>query len=212
MPSRPRISAFADGSRARACLVRPKWLDGQKLGDRGEPTRRFTFGWMVMKLRMDEIETPIGVLRLVADADALCALGFADCWPSLDRALRQRFGEISLTCEANPSEAAERLRAYFAGELSALDGMAVNIEGTSFQRSVWRALRAIPVGRTASYSEIAREIGSPRAVRAVGAANGSNPVSIVVPCHRVIRSDGSLCGYGGGLERKRWLLQHEARA
>jgi methylated-DNA-[protein]-cysteine S-methyltransferase len=160
---------------------------------------------------MDEIETPIGALRLVAHEDALCALGFLDHWPSLDRALRQRFGEISLHHEANPNDASERLRAYFAGELLALDGLAVNAGGTSFQRKVWAALRDIPPGRTASYSEIAQDIGSPRAVRAVGAANGSNPVSIVVPCHRVIRADGSLCGYGGGLERKRWLLQHEVR-
>lgn len=162
-----------------------------------------------MNLRMDEIETPIGALRLVAHEDALCGLGFLDHWPGLERDLRQRFGEISFRREANPNGASERVRAYFAGELSALDGVAVNAGGTSFQRKVWAALREIPLGRTASYSEIARQIGSPRAVRAVGAANGSNPVSIVVPCHRVIRADGSLCGYGGGLERKRWLLQHE---
>ena len=83
--------------------------------------------------------------------------------------------------------------------------------GTPFQRKVWSALRDIGVGRTASYSEVAKAVGSPSAVRAVGAANGANPIPIVIPCHRVIGADGSLCGYGGGLERKRWLLRHEAQ-
>jgi methylated-DNA-[protein]-cysteine S-methyltransferase len=166
---------------------------------------------MVMNLKTDEIETPIGALLLVAFEDALCALGFLDRWPGLDRALRQRFGAVRLQPEKNPNGASDRLRAYFAGDLAALDQLRVNAGGTPFQQQVWAALRAIPVGRTTSYSDIARAIGSPRAVRAVGAANGSNPVSIVVPCHRVIRVDGRLCGYGGGIQRKRWLLQHEAQ-
>ena len=166
---------------------------------------------MVMNLKTDEIETPIGALLLVAFEDALCALGFLDRWTGLDRALRQRFGAFRLDREPNPNGASDRLRAYFAGDLAALDHLRVNAGGTPFQQQVWAALRAIPVGRTASYSDIARAIGSPRAVRAVGAANGSNPVSIVVPCHRVIRADGHLCGYGGGIQRKRWLLQHEAQ-
>jgi methylated-DNA-[protein]-cysteine S-methyltransferase len=165
-----------------------------------------------MNLRMDEIETPIGALRLVASGEALCAVGFVDRWDRLLRALEQRFGEVRLLRERNPAGVSARLIAYFAGELPALDGLPVETGGTSFQQKVWAALREIEVGRTASYSEVARAIGSPAAVRAVGAANGSNPISIVIPCHRVIRSDGSLCGYGGGIERKRWLLQHEARA
>jgi methylated-DNA-[protein]-cysteine S-methyltransferase len=86
----------------------------------------------------------------------------------------------------------------------------VDLGGTAFQQRVWAALREIPAGRTVSYGEIAAAVGSPTAVRAVGAANGRNPVPIVVPCHRVIRADGNLCGYGGGIERKRWLLEHEA--
>ncbi len=165
-----------------------------------------------MNLRMDEIETPIGALRLVASGEALCAVGFVDRWDRLLRALEQRFGEVRLLRERNPAGASARLRAYFAGELPALDGLPVQTGGTPFQQKVWAALREIDIGRTASYSEVARAIGAPAAVRAVGAANGSNPISIVIPCHRVIRSDGSLCGYGGGIERKRWLLQHEARA
>src|SRR5258708_9659938 len=156
-----------------------------------------------MNLRMDEIETPIGALRLVASEEALCAVGFVDRWDRLLRALEQRFGEVRLLRERNPAGVSARLIAYFAGELPALDGLPVETGGTSFQQKVWAALREIEVGRTASYSEVARAIGSPAAVRAVGAANGSNPISIVIPCHRVIRSDGDLCGYGGGAAPQR---------
>jgi methylated-DNA-[protein]-cysteine S-methyltransferase len=165
-----------------------------------------------MTLRMDDIETPIGTLRLVANDDALCAVGFVDRWDGLQQALEERFGNARLQRERNPNGASARLEAYFAGELLALEGLPVQTGGTPFQRKVWAALRRISVGSTASYSDVARAVGSPAAVRAVGSANGSNPISIVIPCHRVIRADGSLCGYGGGIERKRWLLKHEAKA
>ena len=165
-----------------------------------------------MKLKMDEIETPIGTLRVAAFEGGLCAVGFADRWAAVATALQRRFGEVCLERQADPGGAMSRLAAYFAGDLSALDELRVDAGGTAFQRKVWSVLRTIPAGRTASYSDVARAIGSRAALRAVGAANGSNPISIVVPCHRVIRADGSLCGYGGGLERKRWLLQHERAA
>ena len=114
--------------------------------------------------------------------------------------------------DAAPFAAArEQLDAYFAGELAEFD-LPLAPEGTEFQRRVWDALRRIPYGKTVSYAELARMIGKSEAVRAVGAANGRNPISIIIPCHRVIGADGSLVGYGGGLERKRWLLQHEAVA
>ena len=103
------------------------------------------------------------------------------------------------------------LRDYFDGDLAALDWIEVDTGGTTFQRSVWMQLRCISPGETASYHDVAAAIGAPSAVRAVGAANGANPVGIVIPCHRVIRSDGALGGYGGGLDRKRWLLDHERR-
>ncbi|HKD43470.1 MAG TPA: methylated-DNA--[protein]-cysteine S-methyltransferase [Myxococcaceae bacterium] len=164
-----------------------------------------------MNLRMDEIETPIGNLRLVAAGDALCAVAFVDRWSGLEEDLRRRFAGAPLRRERNPGGASKCLEAYFAGELLALDGLRVDTGGTPFQRKVWSALRDIGVGRTASYSEVAKAVGSPSAVRAVGAANGANPIPIVIPCHRVIGTDGSLCGYGGGLERKRWLLSHEAQ-
>lgn len=103
----------------------------------------------------------------------------------------------------------DQLRSYFAGELQAFD-MPLALEGTPFQCAVWAALRQVPYGATISYAELARRVGQPGAARAVGSANGRNPVGIVVPCHRVIAADGTLGGYGGGLERKRWLLDHEA--
>jgi methylated-DNA-[protein]-cysteine S-methyltransferase len=104
------------------------------------------------------------------------------------------------------------LSAYFAGHVESIDTLAIATGGTTFQRRVWSALRAIPAGRTVSYQALAAAIGHPRAVRAVGAANGANPIGIVVPCHRVVGTDGSLTGYGGGLDRKRWLLSHEGVA
>ena len=100
---------------------------------------------------------------------------------------------------------------YFAGHLDALDSVEVELRGTPFQRRVWTALRAIPAGTVISYAELAQRIAAPRAVRAVGGANHQNPVAIVVPCHRVIGKSGELIGYGGGLERKKWLLDHEQR-
>jgi methylated-DNA-[protein]-cysteine S-methyltransferase len=103
------------------------------------------------------------------------------------------------------------MKRYFAGDLAAIDELPVRTAGTPFQRDVWRALRAIPHGTTVSYAKLAEQVGRPNAVRAVGLANGSNPIGVVVPCHRVVGSNGSLTGYGGGIERKRWLLQHEIR-
>jgi methylated-DNA-[protein]-cysteine S-methyltransferase len=102
------------------------------------------------------------------------------------------------------------VEAYFGGDLTAFDAVVVKTGGTVFQQAVWAALRAIPAGETRSYGQLAAAIGSPRAVRAVGLANGSNPVGVIVPCHRVIGANGTLTGYAGGLERKRWLLAHEA--
>jgi methylated-DNA-[protein]-cysteine S-methyltransferase len=112
---------------------------------------------------------------------------------------------------AAPKSIVKVLNAYFAGELDALNDVPVATGGTEFQRKVWRALRMIPAGATMSYGELAAKIGRPSASRAVGAANGSNPVAIVVPCHRVIGANGTLTGYGGGLPRKRWLLDHERK-
>jgi methylated-DNA-[protein]-cysteine S-methyltransferase len=168
-----------------------------------------------IELLIDRLDTPIGELGIAADAAGrLCAVEWTDQGDRLERSLRLQYGPrgFSLTPAKNPARLTAALDAYFRGDLDAIDGLAVAARGTDFQRSVWRALRRIPCGETTSYGALAQRIGRPTAVRAVGHANGANPVSIVVPCHRVIGSDGSLTGYGGGIERKRWLLAHEQRA
>lgn len=161
-------------------------------------------------LEMVEKEYGLGKLFLVFRDGRLCALEFGDPGPGKLAALHHRFGERELRPGPGNPVILDRLDAYFAGDLRAIDPIPVDLWGTSFQQRVWGELRKIPPGRTISYLDLARAIDRPGAVRAVGRANGANPVSIVVPCHRVIASDGSMCGYGGGIERKRWLLGHEA--
>jgi methylated-DNA-[protein]-cysteine S-methyltransferase len=149
-----------------------------------------------------EIESPVGPLRLVGDAAGLRRLDFVGGSGGREAPA----GWIRAEEPLRP--AIDQLRAYFAGTLRAFD-LPLVPEGTAFQQRVWSCLRAIPYGATTSYGEIALRIGSPRACRAVGMANGQNPISIVIPCHRVIGKDGSLVGYGGGLEVKRRLLALE---
>jgi methylated-DNA-[protein]-cysteine S-methyltransferase len=160
-------------------------------------------------LFLDRVETPIGRLLLVADGRGrLRMLEFADK-PERWRPEFKRAGE-TMTKTSNPSGLSRKLTDYFKGDVAALDSIKTECAGTAFQRSVWAMLRRIPVGSTTSYGALARKLGKPQAMRAVGLANGANPIAIVVPCHRVVGSDGSLTGYGGGIERKRWLLDHEA--
>jgi methylated-DNA-[protein]-cysteine S-methyltransferase len=163
---------------------------------------------------LDHVRTPIGRFALVADEEGrLRAAGFTDGHARMERSLRIGSGcDRPLVPASNPGGLSAALAAYFDGDLSVLDRLPVETGGTPFQRDVWRALRRIPCGETRSYGQLAREIGRPKAVRAVGLANGSNPIGVVVPCHRVIGSDGSLTGYGGGIERKQWLLAHEHAA
>ena len=162
-----------------------------------------------MTLEIAEFHSPIGTIVLAVRDGTLTALVFAEGWPDRRARLVKRFGDVDLRGAADPAGVSGRLAAYFAGDLGALDAIPVDPGGTPFQRRVWAALRTIPPGETVSYQTLARRIGAPTAVRAVGAANGDNPVGIVVPCHRVIGADGSLTGYAGGIERKRWLLTHE---
>jgi methylated-DNA-[protein]-cysteine S-methyltransferase len=157
-----------------------------------------------MDLLLDVLESPLGPVALASDGRALVALEF--CAPGqLEARLRARLGAAA----ADPLGLATRARAYFDGDLGALALVPVDGGGTPFQRRVWAALREIPAGATRSYGEIAARLRAPGASRAVGLANGRNPVAIAVPCHRVIGAGGSLTGYAGGLERKRWLLAHE---
>lgn len=167
----------------------------------------------VLRLLVDRMETPIGELLVAADGSGrLRAVEWADQEHRFRRALRLHYGERGFAAEpaTDPAGLCTALRAYFTGRLDAVDGLPVATGGTAFQLAVWRALREIPCGGTITYRVLAGRIGRPAAVRAAGYANGANPVSIVVPCHRVVGSDGSLTGYGGGVGRKRWLLAHEA--
>lgn len=147
---------------------------------------------------------------MVTREGVLCALEFQACEARLRLHLARRFGGTEPRRRAGrPSEAAARLRAYLDGALDTFDGLAIDTGGTPFQRRVWAALRRIPRGTTTTYGELAREIGDAGEARAVGLANSQNPVAIAIPCHRVIGADGRLTGYAGGLDRKRWLLEHE---
>ena len=157
------------------------------------------------------VHTPIDSLTLAARNGRLCLLHFGAKEMPIRATLKRWYPEESIQPGPDPAGAATALAKYFSGDLDVLERIDVEMNGTPFQQRVWAALRTIPAGKTASYSEIAELIGAPAAVRAVGAANGANPVAIVVPCHRIIGSSGALTGYGGGLKRKEWLLRHEGR-
>lgn len=164
-------------------------------------------------LTLDRIATPVGEVLLVTDGDgAVRALDFADYEPRMMRLLGRHAPDVELVAGQAPGAVRDAVEAYFAGDARALDGLTVRTGGTEFQRSVWAALRAIPAGETRSYGQLAAAVGSPKAVRAAGLANGQNPIAVIVPCHRVIGANGTLTGYAGGLERKRWLLAHEGVA
>lgn len=181
---------------------------------RGSETNRRRMD-KILQLLMSRLETPIGEMVVVADHDGnLRAVDWTDHETRMHRFLRHHYGEDGFRLEQmdNLNGLTDAIRSYFAGDLSAIDHLPVQTGGTPFQREVWRALRQIPCGTTVSYATLAERIGRPTAVRAVGLANGSNPVGVIVPCHRVIGANGSLTGYGGGIERKGWLLKHEGSA
>jgi len=159
---------------------------------------------------LDRLTTPIGTALLVTDADgALRALDWEDYEHRMRELLRLHYGVVDLSDQPAPTRMRTALSKYFEGDLGQLSGIVWRIAGTSFQQKVWTALAKIPAGTTMSYGALAARIDMPKAIRAVGHANGSNPISVVLPCHRLIGADGSLVKYGGGLERKRWLLRHE---
>jgi methylated-DNA-[protein]-cysteine S-methyltransferase len=161
-------------------------------------------------LFLDRMQTPLGEALLVTDeAGRLRAFDWMDHEPRLGRLLRLHYGSLAPQPGATPAAQRDAIDRYFAGDLSALRTIEWRTRGTAFQQAVWRGLCDIPAGQTLSYGALAERLGRPTAVRAVGLANGANPVGLVVPCHRVIGATGALTGYGGGLERKRWLLNHE---
>jgi len=165
-----------------------------------------------LKFLIDRLSTPIGTAVIACDEEGNLRLfdwsDHEDRWQPM---LRARYGDVEFKETRNPFGFTEAVEAYMNGEVHVIDTLPVAFAGTPFQNKVWHALRTIPAGTTLSYGILAKQIGDPKAVRAVGLANGANPIAVVVPCHRVIGGNGSLTGYGGGLERKRWLLAHEAR-
>lgn len=166
-----------------------------------------------LTLLMERSPTPLGDMLVVTDEQGLLrALDWGDHESDMLRLMRNHYRKdvLDLRETRRPSPAMQAMLAYFDGDLAGIDRLPVLTGGTDFQRRVWAALREIPCGTTISYQELATRIGKPLAVRAVGMANNANPISIVIPCHRVIGSDRTLTGYGGGLHRKRWLLEHES--
>jgi len=164
-----------------------------------------------MRLETGTFDSPIGTIRHATRDDHLVVLCFCESWDKTVVDIERHAGPVQWI-EGTGGPVDHLLSRYFEGDIAALDDIAVDLHGTEFQRRVWSALRDIAAGTTISYGELARRIGRPRAVRAVGAANGANPVSLVLPCHRVVGTSGTLTGYGGGLHRKQWLLVHEGAA
>lgn len=166
-------------------------------------------------LLVERVATVLGDMLVLTDEEAaLRAVDWHDFEARMHRLLRQHYGDGNYRLAESPRQTEPRqcLERYFAGQLAAIEEIPVKTGGTPFQREIWSALRKLPVGLTTTYSLLAASIDRPTAIRAAGAANGANPVGIVVPCHRVLGADASLTGYGGGLARKRWLLKHEGVA
>jgi methylated-DNA-[protein]-cysteine S-methyltransferase len=164
-----------------------------------------------MHLLVERIKTPIGALLITHDGKFLANIAFADREERRAKELKRDFPDVEVKRAPKPSHFATALARYFDGDIRVIDKLLVMDFGTVFQKRCWTALRRVPPGTTRSYGDHARKIGHPTASRAVGAANGFNPISIVVPCHRLIGANGALVHYGGGLERKRWLIDHERK-
>jgi AraC family transcriptional regulator of adaptative response/methylated-DNA-[protein]-cysteine methyltransferase len=179
-------------------------------GETPASRRRRARKGQAMQLTLSRYDAAVGELLVVTDGDnTLRALDFYDFEARMRTLLGRHYGVVELRDGQAPGVVTAALDAYFAGDLAALESLAIATGGSSFQRNVWAALRAIPAGTTTGYGALAAVLGNPGAARAVGLANGANPIGIVVPCHRVIGASGALTGYAGGVERKRWLLRHE---
>jgi O-6-methylguanine DNA methyltransferase len=167
---------------------------------------------MTETFRLTSIATPVGPMLIAVDEqDRLRVLDWESHVERMERLMERYYGPgaVVLKPDAARNPVSERLQAYVEGDIAAIEDIPTMTTGTDFQRRVWAALRQIPAGQTWSYGQLAAHVGEPGAARAVGLANGSNPIGVVVPCHRVIGANGTLTGYGGGIERKRWLLRHE---
>ena len=162
-----------------------------------------------MKLKVERIESPVGTFWAASNSTRICSLGFSEGEKRLRAGLVRRFGSVEFLEDEGVSELRLALGAYFSGKWDSLGELPLNLGGTAFQLRVWEQLRLIPVGETRSYKNIAQELDCEGGERAVGGANGANPVALLVPCHRVIAHDGKLGGYGWGIARKEWFLHHE---
>ncbi len=162
-----------------------------------------------MELLIDRIDSALGKLLVVSDGQRLCALDYADCETRMLTLLKRRYTDVQWQEMVDPQGFSTAICAYLAGDVASIDDIPANPGGTDFQQQVWSALRTIPVGAVRTYSEVAAQLKRPTAYRAVGMTNALNPIAIVIPCHRLVGMNGALTGYAGGLERKRWLLQHE---
>jgi methylated-DNA-[protein]-cysteine S-methyltransferase len=166
----------------------------------------------MLKILEDKITTPLGPLWILCDE--LFHLRAVEWEEHSDRMehlldIHYRAEGYQRVTASNPGGLSQKMRDYFDGDLAVIDTLPSATAGTPFQREVWQALRTIPCGQVMHYGQLADALGRPGAARAVGAANGSNPVSVVVPCHRVIGRNGTMTGYAGGVQRKEWLLRHE---
>jgi len=162
---------------------------------------------MSRQLNKTSLATPVGDLTLLLDDNTVLICEFSDHSERVDRQIDRFYADAKITTGKCPQLVEKALQAYFGGDIDALDPLDTDPLGTPFERSVWQALRAIPAGATDSYGALAKRLNS--SPRAVGRANGRNPVGLIHPCHRIIGADGSLTGYAGGLDRKEWLLKHE---
>ena len=166
----------------------------------------------MLTLLEDKIATPVGPLWILCDENFhLRAIEWEEHSDRMEQLLDIHYRQQGYTRVAsrNPGGLSQKLIDYFEGDLAIIDTLPTATGGTDFQREVWQPLRTIPCGQVMHYGQLAEQLGRPGAARAVGAANGSNPVSIVVPCHRVIGRNGTMTGYAGGVQRKEWLLRHE---
>jgi methylated-DNA-[protein]-cysteine S-methyltransferase len=161
-----------------------------------------------MLLDYDKFESPIGRIVFASNGEGICGLGFDGYEKRWGPLFERRFGTFEFRAGKDPHGLKPLLQKYFDGDVNILDSVSVSMDGSPFQQQVWKELRSIPAGETRTYGGLAVKLEKPQAARAVGHANAVNPVSLIVPCHRVIGTT-SLTGYGGGLERKRWLLRHE---
>ncbi len=187
---------------------KPRLSGYQTMGIR-ERLRYAEFDAMDRTVGLATIDSPVGTLTIAAQGSSVCLVHFGPATARVRASLGTWYPGMDVASSADPGGAVSVLRRYFRGDLESLDEIEVDLHGTPFQQAVWMGLRSVKAGSTLSYAELAERVGSPAAVRAVGAANGANPVAVILPCHRIIGSNGSLTGYGGGLERKRWLLDHE---